>query len=403
MKSDVLERKMVNGKEWRKWDLAWEQDMEQVDTKKWLILGERNDEMEAFQRQLMDQDDEVFLFSLTHEERVSLLLREYQPNYILFVVDQPVMSSVKVCVTFFQVLRKIAQSMISTKVYLVTKNLQVIEEQDKVIVDIMLYGLYGIARTAGYKEYASIWGGMFDMDAIGDEKSSEIIWKAIRSEKAQGLELGIRDGYVYQKQIKEDFFSENELPEMFTEEDGILITDAFNSLGKWLCQYVVERGAKKLFLITKSKQSKEQAAFVRKLTKAGVKVKVGIFDVTDEVEVESFVAKMSRTDKITSVFYTAGSMKNQLLEEMTGIEFVEVFWEKARGAWNIHAATLEEPIDNFVIFSSIASVFPRAGQANYAAGDCALNALGQYRKQNGLPTRNVNWAAWSIEMGKDVF
>jgi 1-acyl-sn-glycerol-3-phosphate acyltransferase/acyl carrier protein len=61
------------------------------------------------------------------------------------------------------------------------------------------------------------------------------------------------------------------------------------------------------------------------------------------------------------------------------------------GALNLHQATLEIPLDHFVLFSSIVSTLGNPMQANYAAANSYLDALATKRKAMGLPALSINW------------
>jgi acyl carrier protein len=68
---------------------------------------------------------------------------------------------------------------------------------------------------------------------------------------------------------------------------------------------------------------------------------------------------------------------------------------KVQGAWNLHRASLQLPLDFFLLFSSAASVLGSAGQSGYAAGNQFLDALAHYRRARQLPAVSINWGPWS--------
>jgi hypothetical protein len=65
---------------------------------------------------------------------------------------------------------------------------------------------------------------------------------------------------------------------------------------------------------------------------------------------------------------------------------------KVHGAWNLHNALQKQPLDFFVLLSSVYGVRGNHGQASYAAASSFLDAFVQYRQQQ-------NWPASVIDLG----
>ncbi|HEU5056679.1 MAG TPA: beta-ketoacyl reductase, partial [Kofleriaceae bacterium] len=64
---------------------------------------------------------------------------------------------------------------------------------------------------------------------------------------------------------------------------------------------------------------------------------------------------------------------------------------KARGAWNLHQLTAGDPIELFVLFSSVSSLVGNANQAAYVAASSFLDTLARARRRAGLPATAVQW------------
>jgi microcystin synthetase protein McyG len=93
--------------------------------------------------------------------------------------------------------------------------------------------------------------------------------------------------------------------------------------------------------------------------------------------------------------HAAGALKDAALANLTWEQVEPVLRAKVFGAWHLHRHTLHLGLDSFVLFSSIASVFGNAGQANHAAANLFLDSLAHYRRALGKPAIAINWGGWS--------
>jgi hypothetical protein len=70
--------------------------------------------------------------------------------------------------------------------------------------------------------------------------------------------------------------------------------------------------------------------------------------------------------------------------------FQKVVRPKVQGTWNVHQATLSQPLDFFIMLSSLSGIIGNASQANYAAGNAYQDAMAYYRRSLGLPAVSID-------------
>ncbi|EUA24213.1 short chain dehydrogenase family protein [Mycobacterium xenopi 3993] len=99
------------------------------------------------------------------------------------------------------------------------------------------------------------------------------------------------------------------------------------------------------------------------------------------------------------VLHLAAVIEDATLTNITD-ELVEQDWApKVYGAWNLHTATADQPLDWFCSFSSAAALVGSPGQGAYAAANSWLDAFTWWRRAQGLPATAIAWGAWA-EIGR---
>ncbi|MXZ49611.1 MAG: SDR family NAD(P)-dependent oxidoreductase [Rhodobacteraceae bacterium] len=96
---------------------------------------------------------------------------------------------------------------------------------------------------------------------------------------------------------------------------------------------------------------------------------------------------------IKGIFHLAGTLDDRSMTEMTAESVDKVFAPKALGALNLHKASLQLPLDYFVMLSSTSSTLGNPGQVNYSAASAFLDGLASFRQNSGLPALAYNMAA----------
>jgi len=172
-----------------------------------------------------------------------------------------------------------------------------------------------------------------------------------------------------------------------------LVAGGTGGFGLETARFLAERGARHLALVSRNGVKRdEEAATVRELEQAGVEVKVFQADISKQDEVQRIVrATHSDTVPLRGVFQSAMVLDDGLVNDMSWEQFRMPLLPKVQGTWNLHRATEHLPLDYFVSFSSIASMYGTPGQSNYAAANSFLDQFSKYRRSRGLAATTINW------------
>ena len=115
-------------------------------------------------------------------------------------------------------------------------------------------------------------------------------------------------------------------------------------------------------------------------------------DVTDPVQMKHVVSLATDNfDRIDGLFHAAGVLDDGPLMLKTAGTAARVLDAKVRGTLVLDELFRDTPLHCFVLFSSISSIFPAAGQVDYAAANSFLDAFALTRKER---VTVINWGAW---------
>jgi acyl transferase domain-containing protein/SAM-dependent methyltransferase/NAD(P)-dependent dehydrogenase (short-subunit alcohol dehydrogenase family)/acyl carrier protein len=268
--------------------------------------------------------------------------------------------------------------------------------------------LWGMGRVLAV-EHPELWGGLIDLDPNGtpNEAALNLLNHISRGDNENQLLVRGNSSYVpclvpWQK------LSEKSL--RWVPEGNYLITGGLGDLGLQTARWMVEQGARRLILLGRtplpersdwdrlraSSPHFRRISAIRRLEALGAFVKTESVDVGDEGQLRSFLERL-RTDGWTPIrgaIHTAAVAKDALLSRLDAAGFQQVWRPKATGALLLHQLLEGEPLDFFILFSSLGSLLGQTGQGNYAAANAFLDALASHRRARGQPALSVNWGSW---------
>ena len=185
----------------------------------------------------------------------------------------------------------------------------------------------------------------------------------------------------------------------FRADGTYLITGGTGGLGLVVAEWMAARGARSLVLVSRSGSpaaASPAATAIDAMREAGVEVVVAAADVADQAQLARVIHDIDGAlPPLRGIIHAAGVLDDGILLQLTRERFHATLAPKLHGSWNLHALTLNHPLDFFVMFSSAAALLGSPGQGNYAAANAALDALAHARHSSGRPALSINWGPWA--------
>lgn len=257
--------------------------------------------------------------------------------------------------------------------------------------------VWGLGRVVAL-EHRKLWGGMIDLPVAEITENITALLTEIQAPQGED-HLAFRNGQRYVARLVRSAFPESAASsqaEMVRSDATYLITGGLGALGLQVAQWLVAQGARHLVLTGRRQASQQTQKTLQQLEQSGARILVAQADVACEADVLQVINTIeTNLPPLRGVIHAAGMLDDGILLQQSWERFTRVMAAKVQGAWNLHDLTHNQPIDFFVLFSSVASLLGSPGQGNYAAANAFMDGLAHYRRSLGLPGLSLNWGAWS--------
>jgi acyl transferase domain-containing protein len=260
--------------------------------------------------------------------------------------------------------------------------------------------LWGFGRVAAL-EHPESWGGLVDLPPVCGEAEIDSLLRELAS-PAQADQIALRHSTRSVLHL-----APLTLPApgnaFHPRADGAyLITGGLGGIGLRVAQWLVERGARYLVLVSRRGLADAQRSAVEAMERAGVRVLVAQGDVSHRDALAEILERVRRElPPLRGIIHSAGVLDDGLLLRQDWQRFERVMAPKVEGAWNLHTLTRDCELDFFALFSSMVAALGARGQGNYAAANASLDALVHLRHAEGLPAVSIQWGPWA-EVGMAV-
>ena len=268
--------------------------------------------------------------------------------------------------------------------------------------------VWGFSRVAAL-EHPDVWGGLVDLDPgmpVVDQIPAIVSDLLAFDGEDQVAYRGGRRLVARLRPATPGLAG----PVTLSPDAAYLITGGPGSLGLHVARRFVERGARHLVLLARSvfppraqwaEIDRSHAQWnaiehVRQLEALGADVTIAQGDVSSPEDITRVIAGIhDRGIALRGVVHAAGTVRQSPVARSTSTELDAVLRAKTIGTLALQEATKGEPLDFFVMFSSISAVWGSKHLAAYAAANHFLDAVAHDRRARGYPALSVNWGPWA--------
>lgn len=179
-------------------------------------------------------------------------------------------------------------------------------------------------------------------------------------------------------------------------DGSYLLTGGLGALGLSLAEFLAGQGARSLVLLGRSEPGAAAARRMEELRTRGVEVTSLRVDVADRAALAAALdAVRAGLPPLRGVFHAAGVLDDAVVGNLTEAQLTKVLAPKVDGARHLDELTGQDPLDLFVLFSSVAGLVGNPGQAGYAAGNVFMDTLAEARRRRGRPALAVQWGPFA--------
>ncbi|MEU3963150.1 SDR family NAD(P)-dependent oxidoreductase [Streptomyces buecherae] len=187
----------------------------------------------------------------------------------------------------------------------------------------------------------------------------------------------------------------------FTAGGVYLITGGPGGLAGLFARYLSEEHRARVVLVGRRAADAEKLAELASWGRDGGEAVYLRADIGDRQAVADLVAEVrGRFGPITGLIHSAGALRDGSLQNKRPKEMAEVFRAKVFGTRYLDEALRDEPLELFVMFSSLAAVLGNFGQSDYCFANSYLDAFAEYRAkqcergERAGHTLSLNWSFW---------
>ncbi len=251
--------------------------------------------------------------------------------------------------------------------------------------------LWGLGRTLAL-EHPEVWGRIIDVD---ESVPARLAASWVLNESNGGES---EDQVLYRAGIRRvarlRHTTTPAAPVRLDPNGSHLVVGATGNIGPHLIGYLADQGATTIVAVSRNPGTRLDAV-AEALSQRGITLVTVAADASDEASLCALFDRFGNDlPPLAGVYLAAFGGGMATLQDMTDDDVAAMFGPKLDAAWLLHTLSLQHPIEQFVLFTSVSGLIGSRWLAHYTATTTYLDALAYLRRAAGLPATAVDWGWW---------
>jgi len=255
---------------------------------------------------------------------------------------------------------------------------------------------YGYSSLFGLAQTAMLENPLLTIKMVDFAQDNPSATLLLDENVSQRVAYRNQDRYV--QAIEPVSLADNQEIPLLKDNGVYILIGGLGGIGIQIAAFISQKIKARLVLVGRSKLSVEKQQHISQLQKNGNEILYLQADVTNLAKMKEVVTSIKHQyGAINGIIQTSGVLDDKLLVNKDWESFLRVWSPKVQGTWIINQLTQNEPLDFFVVFSSIVAVTGNIGQVDYAAANSFLDSFIHYRSRNNYPGKSlsINWTLWA--------
>jgi phthiocerol/phenolphthiocerol synthesis type-I polyketide synthase B len=321
-------------------------------------------------------------------------------THVLYAPAAPVDGDPGQARTIFTAARKLLAAMterpLPPKLTILTRNAQPIDVGDR--SNPVHAVLWGLGRTLAL-EHPEIWGRIIDIDeSVPAQLAAAWVLDEEHAPMTGAGPEGPEDQVLYRAGVRRVArlrrTTTPATPVRLDPDGSHLVVGATGNIGPHLISYLADQGATTIVAVSRNPGSRLDD-LAQTLSQRGVRLLTVAADASDQASLSAVFERFGADlPPLAGIYLAAFGGRMKTLQEMTHDDVDAMFGPKIDAAWLLHTLSLQHPVQQFVLFTSISGLTGSRWLAHYTATTTYLDALAYARRAAGLPATAVDWGWW---------